>query len=107
ASEPGVLYRLVEQSGPEEHVLSDSVTGDGGAIELVLAQATEDVDLRVRALRPYFAGADESAQPQQTLAAVLPLQVRADPTLEVAIAPAPIVEFGAQPELVLPVSQRS
>jgi hypothetical protein len=108
ASEADVVYRLVALVGDEEQPRSVAdVPGDGGTIELKLARTDEDVDLRVRAVRRFFAGAPEAAQPQLLLDAVLPLKVRADPTLAVGVDPAPISPYAAPAGVVVAASQTS
>lgn len=107
-SEPGIIYRLIGDDGHGERTLSASdLVGTGATITLQIDHAVEDVDVRVRAIRPFFPDTAEALQPQLLLDPVLPLKVRADPTLPVTTDPAPIVEPGQATALVVASSQTS
>lgn len=108
ATEPGMIYRLVEADKDSERTLSTAdVVGTGTTIALQIDHVTEDVVARVRVIRTFFADVAEAGQPQLLLDTVLSLKVRADPTLSVTVDPSQILEPGAATTLVIADSQKS
>lgn len=98
-SQLGVVYEVIDNAQRElpflrQTPLSGPVTGTAGAIRLALAHpATEDLDLSVRATLEKWRG-DIFVQDQRMLAMVLPLRVRADPTVRPRLV-SPDVEAGS------------
>ncbi len=106
-SQEGVDYRLVYCSETDlqefELSLADK-RGDLSNIVLQTQAVVEDIDIRIRATKTF----DPSEHlPQQTalLAAVLPLKVRANPALAVAVEP--VIDFNGTATLKIAASQAS
>ena len=98
-SQEGVDYRLVTfekkngESQPAEVGLSDgAVRGTRGNILLHSRAMHEDTDIRIRATKTFDS---EEGRPDQTdlLEVVLPLKVRANPSNQVTVAPANIIDY--------------
>ncbi len=106
-SQEGVDYRLVDVSATEEVVLSaPDVRGIGGDIILRSGPVYEDTDIRIRATKTF-----DPAEGRQTqtdlLVAVLPLKVRANRSLQISVAPSPVVDFRGQATVRIAPTQRT
>jgi len=103
----GVDYRLVEVLEDSEESMSETSPGNDGNLILASHPLAEDTTLRVRAIRRYYGVEDELAEPRQLLATNMPVAVRANPALAVAVDPQAIVNFSVSPSLVLSGTQES
>lgn len=118
-SQEGVDYRLVQlpprsRAAPDDvaamaadvvlSVGGTAVGGTGGPIQLLSAPLTEDLEIRVRALKTF--GGGRNARPPQTtlLTGKLPVFVRPDRKLKVSAKP-PIVDHAAGAVLQIAGSQ--
>ncbi len=105
ASQEGVVYEVIDDSERElpfanQRPLSEKVIGTSGNITLTLkVQAEEDRDLRVRASLDRQRGRFHKDD-QRLLEAVLPLRVRANPAVPLALI-SRVVEEGANATVVI------
>jgi hypothetical protein len=103
-SQEGVTYELINHAKLDQK-LSDPVVGTSGTIVLTLQNVKEDVDLRVR-------GSKAVGNPQKPeirtaiLDLILPLRVRARPSLAAVLNPA-IVAHAGSTSLELSATQKS
>lgn len=107
-SQEGVDYHLVREAtgGGSEVRLSPDVRGDLGTIVLTSQPIPEDTVFRIRATKTFDAS---DSRPTQTrlLETALPLFVRANPDVEVTVAPSSVVDFGASARIAIAGSQSS
>jgi hypothetical protein len=111
-SQEGVDYRLVsfEDTSPgtdpkETEVSVAAVRGDLRNIVLRSKAMVEDTDIRIRATK-VFDPSENRASQTALLDIVLPLKVRANPALPVAVEPS-IVNFNQQATITIANTQRS
>lgn len=123
ASQAGVDYRLVRiQTDPAgaDYVIKDSTTqasialqvisidvvrGDSHAITLQTLRMEEDTDIRILAIKTFDASENQNTQ-TDLLKVTLPLKVRANPALAVAVKQ-PVLDYRTGTEVVVNTSQAS
>lgn len=103
-TQAGVVYRLIDASSVE--VSAAPVTGNGATVSLFTKPVSEDLVLRIQATRDFDASEGRPAL-KTILDASLPLAVRANPALVVAVDTSPICEFNGTVKLNLAASQKS
>ena len=113
ASQEGVDYRLVAlkkkagSSELEEVLLSgEPVRGTNRDIVLPSHAVREDTDIRIRATKTFDPG-ENLPEDTELLEVVLPLKIRANPDLAVAVVPAAIVDHGQDATLTISETQES
>lgn len=81
----GVDYQLIRIDGDKETALSAIVTGAAGSITLDTKEGvTEDMDIRIRATKSYDKSENKETD-TELLLTVLPLKVRANPSLGISV----------------------
>lgn len=105
-SQEGVDYRLVRSANLQDPELSPDVRGNLGDIVLLANAATEDVDLRILAIK-VFDPSQPSLTQRSLLNIVLPLKVRARRDLPVSLEPSAIVDFSGNTAVRIDNTQTS
>ncbi|MCB0207858.1 MAG: hypothetical protein KDJ52_00930 [Anaerolineae bacterium] len=107
SSQEGVDYKLVYFQGEEEVVLSETdERGNLHNIILTTEPVYEDADVRIRATKTFDPAEHRDTQ-TALLDVVLPLKVRANPALAVAVDPVPIIDFNQVPIIKIANTQPS
>ena len=103
-SQEGVYYQLLYFAGGEEVLISDQELGTANDITIISQQVTEDIDIRIKAIKTF---ADDRETEEAILDVILPLKVRANPTLSMSLTPNQIIDYNQQATLILHDTQIS
>lgn len=105
-AQEGVDYQLVKIEGKTETALSPVVRGDSKTIVLeTKSGVTEDIDIRIRATKT-FDKSEKKATQTDLLTTILPLKVRANPAVAVAVQN-PIIDYSGTGGVKIQASQAS
>ena len=108
ATQRDVLYTLEYDEGNTTKPLSLApVRGTGQMIKLQTSAVREDIDVRVLATRLFYPEAENRAQPTRRLTAILPLKVRPNRDVGVAVDQLPAGTYGQAASVTISDSQAS